>query len=549
MLTARAEDRGRGAALAILALAMVVAAGALIHWGRGAVMIGDDLFYAQRLSDDDLGHAILHSNLYLLALPMALYKAMFEVFGIGSYLPYRLAAIILALLCATLFYSIARRRIGSLLALAPTILLLFFGSGWEVLITGSRIPSLIAIASGLAAILLLEREDAGGDAWAAVLLCVSATSHPAGLGFLAAGAAMLAFRPSPRRWKSSWVVLIPAALFGAFLVFYQRAADDFPPDLSDVLAFAGDSWTMLTAAVSGLSGVLEAPVYDQLLAEAASVALLAVILAGAALRWRRLRPTFWAAVAGLVTLLVATRMSPGGLIRPPDSPRYLYPEAILFLWILVELAAAWRDAGTPRTRTVVAGLATGVLLLGLWSNVSKLSDASTILRANSMIAEGQYSAYDLERTRLSSSYTPNPFAPTAGNYLSAAAAYGSMGLSPDELAGAPPPERASADRALVGSLGLELKAARSGRPARSCVRGRNFAELQLPAGGAWIGGGRLGEATFTLGRFADAPVARLVPEAGSAAVALRIPRDGADVPWKLQVASPSPVTVCGLPGS
>ena len=189
MLTARAEDRGRGAALAILALAMVVAAGALIYWGRGAVMIGDDLFYAQRLSDDDLGHAILHSNLYLLALPMALYKAMFEVFGIGSYLPYRLAAIILALLCATLFYSIAGRRIGSLLALAPTILLLLFGSGWEVLITGARIPSLIAIASGLAAILLLEREDAGGDAWAAVLLCVSATSHPAGLGFLAAAAA------------------------------------------------------------------------------------------------------------------------------------------------------------------------------------------------------------------------------------------------------------------------------------------------------------------------------------------------------------------------
>ena len=123
---------------------------------------------------------------------------------------------------------------------------------------------------------------------------------------------MVAFRPSPRRWKSSWVVLIPAALFGAFLVFYQRAADDFPPDPSDVLAFAGDSWTMLTAAVSGLSGVLEAPVYDRLLAEAASMALLAVILAGAALRWRRLRPTFWAAVAGLVTLLVATRMSPGG---------------------------------------------------------------------------------------------------------------------------------------------------------------------------------------------------------------------------------------------
>ena len=45
----------------------------------------------------------------------------------------------------------------------------------------------------------------------------------------------------------------------------------------------------------------------------------------------------------------------------PDTPRYLYPETVLFLWILVELAAAWRDAGPARTRTVVAGFATGVL--------------------------------------------------------------------------------------------------------------------------------------------------------------------------------------------
>ena len=118
-------------ALAILAVAMVVAVGVLIYWGRGQVMAGDDLFYAQRLSENHLWHVILHSNLYLIALPMVAYKAMFEVFGIGAYLPYRLAAIILSLVCAALFFSIARRRIGSLLALAPTILLLFFGSSGE----------------------------------------------------------------------------------------------------------------------------------------------------------------------------------------------------------------------------------------------------------------------------------------------------------------------------------------------------------------------------------------------------------------------------------
>ena len=69
--------------------------------------VGDDLFYAQRLTEHSLGHVILHSNLYLIALPMVLYKAMFEVFGIGDYLPYRLVAVGLSLLCAGLFYALA----------------------------------------------------------------------------------------------------------------------------------------------------------------------------------------------------------------------------------------------------------------------------------------------------------------------------------------------------------------------------------------------------------------------------------------------------------
>ena len=566
---------------------MVVAVGVLIYWGRGQVMAGDDLFYAQRLSENHLWHVILHSNLYLIALPMVAYKAMFEVFGIGAYLPYRLAAIILSLVCAALFFSIARRRIGSLLALAPTILLLFFGSGGEELLSGMRIPSLFAIASGLAAILALERRDACGDVLAAVLLCVSVTSHPTGLGFLAAGAVMVAFRPSPRRWTTSWVVLIPAALVGGFLVFYQRTANT-SHQISDVLAFGRGSWTMVTAAVSGLSGVLQAPVYDSSLAEIASAGLLALIVVGVALRWRQLRPTFWAAVAGLITLVAATRSSPGGFIRVPDTPRYLYPEAVLFLWMLVELAGAWRNAGTAQTRTVVAAFATGVLVLGLWSNVAKLHDAGSSMRASSMIFKGEYSAYDLERDHLKATYTPHPFLPTAGNYLSAASAYGPIGLSPSDLATAPAVERASADRALVGALGLELRPA----PRAPAARGRSpqvekplggtsvarggcvtlrpakgigpptppspsapaappppLAELELPVGGAWIGGAHLGDATFTLGRFADPPAARLPPFAGNGAGAeLRIPADGAGVPWRLRIASRGRVTVCGLPG-
>jgi hypothetical protein len=413
-----------------------------------------------------------------------------------------------------------------------------------------RIPSLFAIASGLATILVLEREDERGDAFAAVLLCVSVTSHPTGLGFLAAAAVVVASRPSPRRWQSSWVVLVPAVLLGAFLVFIQRTVEGGPStDLADVLVFARDSWTTVTAAVTGLSGVLDAPVHDRLIAEIAALALLGLILVGAALRWRYLRPTFWAAFAGLVTVVVATRLSPGGFIRAPGAPRYLYPEGLLCLWILVELAAAWWDAGTVQVRTGVAGLATVVLLLGLWSNVAELDDASSTVRTSSIISRGQYSAFDLERGRLNPAFRPNPFAPTAGDYLRAAAAYGAVGLPPDELAGAPELEQASADRTLVAALGLRLSRAPAPRRV-SCRRSPQVFELKLPGGArAWFEGDRLGEATFTLRRFATIPSARLTPEAGAGSAALRIARDGVNVPWRLQVASDSPVMVCRVPGS
>jgi hypothetical protein len=162
-----------------------------------------------------------------------------------------------------------------------------------------------------------------------------------------------------------------------------------------------------------------------------------------------------------------------------------------------------------------------------------------------MIARGEYSAYDLERGRVRPGYTPHPLFPSAGSYLSAAAAYGSIGLPPSELARTSQLERASADRALVGVLGLRLRPAP--RAHGGCVQ-PPLTEVDLPPGGAWIGGRDLGDATFALGRFADPPVRQLTPQPGIASAVLRIPPDGADVPWRLQIASRKTVEVCGLVG-
>ena len=174
-------------------------------------------------------------------------------------------------------------------------------------------------------------------------------------------------------------------------------------------------------------------------------------------------------------------------------------------------------------------------------------------------------------------FRPEFYLPTAQEYFAVIDAYGSTAAyTPDELSTRPPLIRAAADRVLVGALGLRLAPTPAGPPhdghaprvartltgfARTrsgCVRLRPgkdlastsepapLAELDLPAGGVWIGGDRLAEAGFLLGRFADAPAIRLAPPATRRAAILRIPVDAVRLPWRLLVASPRSVSVCGL---
>ena len=256
----RLESRGseggkRSAPLAILLLALV-AVGALLIWlGRHQVMHGDDLIYAIRLSQHQLGDAILHSNQYLIVLPMLIYQAMFATFGIGSTLPYRLLSVALLLLCSALFFIFARKRVGNLLAIPPTVLPLLLGPGWDVLLTGVRIPALISICSGFGALLLLRSDDRRTNGWGAGLLSVSVTSHPTGLAFLAGSVTLLVFRPGQHRWQTAWVVLIPATLFAIWFFFFREGLRARLNGPGSVISFWFDSWNTLVAAVSGLSGI------------------------------------------------------------------------------------------------------------------------------------------------------------------------------------------------------------------------------------------------------------------------------------------------------
>ncbi len=560
----------RPAALAIVGAAMVAAATLLLYWGRGGTIGGDDLEYAVRLAQQPFGHALLHTppGKYLIPVPLTLYKGMFETFGLSSYLPYRAVAVALVLLCGGLFFALARRRVGDLPAVAPTVLVLFFGSAGSVLLTGMRIPGLIALATGLGALLALDGRTRRGDLAATGLLLVSIASHPSGAAFIAAAAVLVLLRPSPERWRRVWVFLAPIALFGAWWLLWRAPSppSPFPTRVSSVYLFMRDSWTTLTASVSGLSGVLQQPVFDQPPAQLAAALLFALLLAGIAWRFRQLPPSFWAALAGLLVLLAATRLAPAGYLRTPDSARYLYPEAFLFLLVLIELAGAMRP---PRW---VAWAATAVLLLGLWWNLDQLNAAGRTLRETSEGANGYRAGYEIAGPKLRPNYRSSSFGPTAGGYLDAVAAYGSPAISPSALATAPPRTRISADTALVGSLGIRFRAPRRGAAPRGraprlesvsaarAVRRRGClelrprggaigsAELLVPRGGIRASSGDLPAARVLLGRFADSPTVPVEPLDDRTTAWLRIPSDDSTAPWRVMIQSTKPVSVCGLRG-
>jgi hypothetical protein len=296
---------------------------------------------------------------------------------------------------------------------------------------------------------------------------------------------------------------------------------------------------------------------------------------------------FWAVFAALGTLLITTALAPVIAERTAGTPRYLYPEAVLVLLLLVEVAAVTR---MPR---ITAWVATAVLAAALVANFQDVRSSANGLRVSSTIVRAELGAIDIAHRHVDPNFvvfTPQiqtPFGPppkapatppgTGGmgtlmrssEYLRIAQDFGSPAYSPQQIAhlSAIPPRRA-ADIDLVSGQGVRLRPASSRPPAAgehptaqaaagtvkrsgSCLNlipesGVLRAVVTLPPGGAWLRGVGSAQERLALSRFAPTPSEPLVAPTGSRAASISIPRDGSATPWRLWVFSMRPVSVCGL---
>ncbi len=208
----------------VVIIATVGATGLLIWLGLGLTFFADEwtIISDRTVTPQDL---VRPFNEHWLAGTILVYRTLLGLVGMGSYVPYLALLAILHVTVAILVYTLVRRRTLPWVAVGITLIVLFFGSGFENLFWGAQIGFVGATAMGLGALLLLDDVPTlpgpGRAAAATGLLIVAVMTSGYGLFMLGLVGLDVLLDPRRRKWVAP--LLIPAALFGAWYVTLGRS--------------------------------------------------------------------------------------------------------------------------------------------------------------------------------------------------------------------------------------------------------------------------------------------------------------------------------------
>jgi hypothetical protein len=568
---ARRDDGLERLAVAGLLLAFAIAAALLIWEGRGLTLLADDwqFGFSARTSFDPSAFLVAHNG-HFVAVPVALTKLSLQLFGSDAALPLRLAMVAVHLSAAACLFFIVRREIGTVAAAVVTVLVLFLGTAYDVLIGGHGLPIGIAVASGLGAWLALSRRRAGWDVVAAALLVVGVASEATALPFVLAAAALIAVEGGPRR--RYWVAVVPLAVFGLWWLKYGGDGGFAIANLAGLPSFAFNSLAASLASITGLFTFPGGRTADfdvsagQALAGGVLVALLALAVARG---YRPGRATAPALVALLgFWVLTAAVADPD---RQPISSRYLYVSAILLLLVL-----AYEVGASPLRRQGAVALA-AICAFALLPNIRQLTYGADYARAQSEsnravmgaanLIEGEATGSVLleDSANLAPGQFPDLSLPLA-QYEASRARFGTPAFSPAQIAAAAPDARAAADNLIARALPIGLRAAGSAPAALSpsagasqtggvlkrrngCLRFVPLAvgaqvTLGLPVGGLWVRPAAGPAVPVGVRRFDELFGFQLSPALGGRASVVGLPPGPASGGWQVQLAPEQPLLLC-----
>jgi hypothetical protein len=547
-----------------LALSVAIAASGalLLVLLSHLTFFGDDwdpLLYRRGFNVDDLLQP--HGEHILLA-PTLIYKGIQATIGMESLVPYAVISTASFLASVVLLFLYLRARVGDWVALAAVLPVLFMGTAWEVLLWPFEVSFTASMATGIGALLALERRDGHGDPMACALLVVSLAFSELALSFVLGAAVWMIL--ARRTWSRVYVIAVPLVLYAAWYAGWGHTAESHVSvhNLVHSPKYVLDALSASTASLLGVRNTASVVVGRP---------LLVVLVVAAVLRVRSSKPlprSLWSALAVLLSFwfLTAIGTMPG---REPSASRYQYVGGFLLLMVLANLA------GGIRLRRPVVLAALGIGCLAVIANLVALRHYYGTMSDWATRARGALAAFEVGGASADPGFTAGPGntditslnSLQVGPYLSAVDAFGSPTYDASDLAGASEEARVAADQLLADAEELRLVAVDrppppGGPPPRlaggaaggavtqgSCLTligaGGASPPVDLPRPGVTIFGPAGSAETAGLRRFASSFPLRF-PLRGTSVLLIR--SDRSPRPWQAQFHGPGPVRVCGLSG-
>ncbi len=554
----------------VLVIAAIGSAALLLWLNRGTTFYFDEMNWFSDLSRPADLASILHPhNSHLIGTARLMFLAIAELFG-PDYVVVRIIAAASVLLSSALLYVWARRRIGAAWALLPAILLLFYGSAWQHVAGPIGFTITFSIALGLAALLVLERNDRRGDVLACVFVSLSVFTYTIGLGYLVGVAILVLMRKG--RWRRAWIFLVPLLLYVAWYLWSQQFDQGRTTiaNAGNVASFFALSMAVVGGALSGVSIPFSRFGDGDPISKASPhfAGWIAGALLAAFVIWRIGRggasKTIYASIG-----IVATYWLAGALADPiffatqADAVRYVYPGSVGVLLVLIDAGRGIRIRGGWAIALIA------VFAFSLAMNLAFLRDGATYLRSHSTTVRTQLAMLELgngwlpgdgprddageARFEVAPTISYLASGPDRDDYLAVVAQYGSPAFNLDQIRDLPLAHREEADKALVVTYSMGLNPSDPPASRDTCqVVSAGESPVELPVGDDPIGGvyvkARGPEAvTLAVSRFADMPDAAIgQAEPGAGWFRVLIPSDPAPEPWLGKLTTGKSAVICGL---
>ncbi len=356
---------------ALFVAAAIATWAGLLFVGRGMTFFHDDWSFIVGVEGfGSVRDWFVPHNEHWSTLLFLVFRSIFALVGLSSYLPYLGVLLLLHVLAAAGVYVLLRRVNGAPVALAGSLLVLLLGSGYQNLFWAFQIGFVGSAAAGIWAIAAFERDGRRALVAGILLLLGALMTSGIGLVFAAAVGAELLFDPARRR-RLLWLVPVGAIYLAWYLAFGRAnlgiERDPFTLEaLADVPSFV---WGGVVASVQAAIGT--APGFAGL-----GIGLAIVLLALPVLRLVGLPipARSLGALGGLVVMYAIIGLVRGDLSdTQPTRPRYLYEGVILVVLIASgllgrRLAPERLSLARPATAVLAAGLAI-LLASGLTHNI------------------------------------------------------------------------------------------------------------------------------------------------------------------------------------